>query len=132
MILQYTLPVLVSKRGLPLLFIRFMPYACFTFSEAVDHSRFETLLSSLFPFLWFTWGLSSGFGMKVIATSLCTKKDFVLPLQDSRAVLYPERSIRCLSTSVLLLALIHLISPFCEITYMPSYPGIGFHIQILC
>lgn len=38
----------------------------------VTHSKLSTRLSFLTMFLWFIWGLFSGFGMKVFATSRWT------------------------------------------------------------
>ena len=52
-------------------------HACLRFSQFVHHSRFSARLSVLIPFLWLTWGLFSGFGIKAWATNLWTLKFFL-------------------------------------------------------
>lgn len=63
--------------------------ACCVFSFAVHHSKFSNLLSCLIPFMWFTCGLSSGFGIKHSATARWTiYLRFIVPFRIF-AIKYP-------------------------------------------
>ncbi len=86
-------------------------YLCCTFSLAVHHSRFSSLLSILIQFLWFTWGLFSGLGMNAIAIALCNDVCLVSQPLWKVALIYQYISYWCFIFFSLLWNLPFLIKP---------------------
>lgn len=74
-----------SPTGLLILSIHLfilVPYVLLYFAS--HHSKFSTLLSVLFSFIWLTYGRLSGFGINASATSLWTLIALGLSKPDTR------------------------------------------------
>lgn len=107
---------------------RLFAYACNQFSLTEHHSRFSSLLSFFIPFLWFTCGLFSGFGINACATKRWTNFKFLFHKSNDEyhfGFLYIDNNLQFISLQLKDNTRHKLL-----ILYNPSYQMMSFQISV--
>ncbi len=114
---------------------------CLMFSSCVDHSRLVARLFDLSKSLWLTSGKLSGLAMKCCATKRCTLTRIKAP-ERYNCTARPSWcsrngfSIRSRFLSGAPLECLTILArlrtrPKSDISYIPSYPSIGFQTSVM-